>query len=90
MSKEGYGDNIKFRRGINTPRRTDEQLSFTDYEHLPEYIPHGIYICEVKIPENQIVTKNKEGHWETYAIILKKKYHLIKDFDKWYDAKRFK
>jgi len=63
---------------------------FTDYDNLPKFFCFGVWIREVRIPENARVVKNLNGNkWRTDRIIFGKKYHINKDFDKWFDPEKF-
>ena len=63
---------------------------FTDYENLPSFFDFGIWIREIRIPEDARVVKDPEGDkWRTDKIIFGKKYHIIKDFDRWFNPDKF-
>jgi len=63
---------------------------FTDYENLAKFFAYGIWIREVTIPEDARVVKDPEGDkWRTDKIIFGKKYHIKKDFDKWFDPEKY-
>lgn len=63
---------------------------FTDYDNLLSFLDYGIWIREVKIPEDARVIKDKSGDkWRTDKIILLNRYHIYNDFEKWFDKERF-
>jgi len=63
---------------------------FTDYEHLPRFLNHGVWIREVRIPKGAKVIKDLDGNkWRTDKIIFRKKYHINNDFDKWFNPNKF-
>lgn len=63
---------------------------FTDYKHIPYFIDRGVYIREVTIPKDaQVIKMNSFTIWRTDKIILSKKYHIKRDFDKWFDPKKY-
>lgn len=65
------------------------RLYFTDYEHLPMFLEYGMYIREVKIPEDARVVKDGTDKWGADRLILERKYHIYSEFDKWFDKERY-
>lgn len=88
-----YHDGLNVLRGPFNDRPWEMyvagRLYFTDYNYLPTYFHRGIWIREVKIPNNARIIQMDAGCWGTNKLILGKKYHIYKDFKQWFKKDEF-